>query len=88
MVEHPSDKGKAEGSIPSARTRIELNGFERLLSNFGTVRANHSAFAQSAPTALPATSFRKVVLLFQHDIFLAQSLVPTMKNSHQNLLYA
>ena len=57
----------------------EFNAFRRadarLSAHQDEVRASQSAFVQSAPFALPATSFRKVVLLSQHDKFRVQCLV-------------
>src|SRR3989338_1221488 len=59
-----------------------LRGLKRLLSSFGRVRANHSAFVQSASFSRPATSFPKVKPLSVLCRFLFQYLAP---NSHQEV---
>src|SRR3989338_6822969 len=46
----------------------------RLLTSFGKVRANHSACVKDCRFLPRATSFAKVVFLFQHDIFPFQYL--------------
>ncbi|PIT96689.1 hypothetical protein COT82_01735 [Candidatus Campbellbacteria bacterium CG10_big_fil_rev_8_21_14_0_10_35_52] len=55
---------------------------KRLLSILSSVRANRSAFVQGWSFALPATSFRKGVLIFQFGKLLGQYLVP---NNHQEV---
>ncbi|OGD40944.1 hypothetical protein A3K28_00015 [Candidatus Azambacteria bacterium RIFOXYB1_FULL_40_33] len=55
---------------------------KRLLSILSSVRANHSAFVQSAPFSRPATSFQTIKLLFAHDRFPSQ--YPVL-NIHQEV---
>src|SRR3989344_2985945 len=53
--------------------------FVRLLTNRASVRANHCACVKERSFLPRATSFVKSILLFQHDIFLSQYLVPNIR---------